>query len=714
MFADFPKRKVYPLAAVMATAMVNPLYAQDAVQLQTIVVDGSGKGVKDEALQATGPVDGYVATVTASGSKTATPLIELPQSVSVVTSKQMEDRNVQNLGQALNYSSGLVTQPFGNDVRYFNPIIRGFEAKDSVYLNSFRFIRDFGAISFEPYGLERIDVVRGPASVLYGQGEPGGIINLISKRPTFEEFGNVGLEWGTNKRYVAKADIGGNLRDDLSYRVTALGRLADGEQDYTNDDRLYIAPSLTWAPDEDTALTIMGSYQRDKGTSQLGLPQQGTLDFNPNGVIPINRYIGEPDFNDSKSDLFTLGYEFRHRFNDVFEFRQNAQYLSYDSDSNNLYFAGFDTTDMRSVKRGVSLQSEKTDSFGIDNQLEARFDTGPLEHRAVIGLDYRYNNQWRSSNFTPSSATLDVFNPVYGAPITYDPSRTTLKEVRLQQTGLYVQDQIKYDRLSVSLGLRQDWTSTRDVIKDESVDDHALTGRAGAIYRFDNGIAPYVSYATSFNPVSGVNDVTGDLLKPSEGEQYEVGVKFQPDGWDGFLTASVYHLTKTNVTNKEVNSSGKNLTVQNGEVRSRGFELEGTTSLGHGLSMVGNYTYTDAEVVEGDATATSSTSGNRPVNIPEHSAALWADYSFDENTALAGVSLGAGVRYLGSRYGNAANTIHMPSAVVFDAAIRYQKDGFNAALNFTNLGDERYVASCNFGCFYGEGRSVVANVGYSW
>ncbi|WP_343315134.1 TonB-dependent siderophore receptor [Brucella sp. BE17] len=697
----------------MTTAIVNPLYAQDAVQLQTIVVDGSGKGVKDKALQATGPVDGYVATVTATGSKTATPLIELPQSVSVVTSKQMEDRNVQNLGQALNYTSGLATQPFGNDVRYFSPIIRGFEGNQSVYLNSFRFIRDFGVIALEPYGLERIDVVRGPASVLYGQGEPGGIINLISKRPTFQEFGNVGLEWGTNKRYVAKADIGGNFRDDISYRLTALGRLADGEQDYTNDDRFYIAPAVTWAPDEDTSLTILASLQRDKGTSQIGLPQQGTLDFNPNGSIPISRYLGEPDFNDNKSTLATIGYELRHRFNETFEFRQNFQYLSFKNDYNNLYYSKLDA-DMRTVTRGASVQSEEIDSFGVDNQLEANFVTGPLDHTAIFGLDYRNNKQWRSSNFSAAQTTIDLFNPVYGTPIIYDPAKGNISEVRLQQTGLYVQDQIKYDRLSVSLGLRQDWTSTRDLVNDESVDEHALTGRAGAIYRFDNGIAPYLSYATSFNPVSGVNDVTGDMLKPSEGKQYEAGVKFQPDGWDGFLTASVYHLTKTNVTNKEADSSGKNLTVQNGEVRSRGFELEGTTSLGNGLSMVGNYTYTDAKIVEGDATATSNTSGNRPANVPEHSASLWADYSFDENTALAGVSLGAGVRYLGSRYGNVANTIRMPSAVVFDAAIRYQKDNFNAALNFTNLGDERYVASCNFGCFYGEGRSIIANVGYSW
>lgn len=683
--------------------------------LEAIVIQGGSQGTAaEEALAGTGPVEGYVATETTTGSKTTTPLIEIPQSISVITRDQLDDRNVQTLGQSLSYSAGVLAEPFGNDGRYFSPRIRGFEALNSVYLDSFRFIRDFGALAFEPFGLERIEVLRGPASVLYGQGEPGGMINLISKRPTFTDFVEVGGEIGTNKRYVGKLDAGGTIGKDLAWRINTLGRLADGDQDFTSDDRFYIAPSVTWAPTDDTALTILGSFQHDTGTSQLGLPQPGTLDFNPNGVIPISRYIGEPDFNDSKSDLATLGYEFRHRFNDVFEFRQNAQYLSYDSDSNYLYFSGFDTKDMRTVKRGVSVQSEKTDSFGIDNQLEARFDTGPLEHKAVVGLDYRYNNQWRSSNFTPSSATLDVFNPVYGAPITYDPSRTTLKEIRLNQTGLYAQDQIKIDKLSIMLGLRQDWTETRDRRSGTSQDDEALTGRAGAIYMFDNGIAPFISYSTSFAPQSGTNDITGELMKPTEGEQIEAGVKYQPVGFTSFITASIYELTKTNIPSKEPRADAVGtVTTQVGEVRSRGLEVEATANLMKGLNLLANYTYTDAEITQGDLTA-ATTTGNQSANIPRHAASLWLDYSFAENTVLAGVSVGAGVRYIGSRYGNNTNTISLPSATLFDAALRYEKNNFTAAINVRNIADERTVASCNFGCFYEEGRSVIASFSQKW
>ncbi|MBS9722102.1 TonB-dependent siderophore receptor [Tianweitania sp. BSSL-BM11] len=720
------KRHQYALHAVASSAALliamSSAQAQQAaptVQLQTVVVsadNGAPAGsAAAEALEGTGPVTGYVAPVTTTGSKSETPVIEVPQSISVITREQLEDRNVQTLGQALTYSAGLVAEPFGPDARFTNPLIRGFEANDSVYLNSFRFIRDFGAVAFEPYGQERIEILRGPASVLYGQGEPGGIVNLVAKRPTFTNFGEAGFEYGTDARRVAKVDLGGvsERNDTLSWRLTGLGRLADGQQDFTSDDRFYVAPALTWAPSVDTSLTVLGSLQYDKGTSPLGLPQAGTLDFNPNGSIPSSRYIGEPNFNDNESLLGTIGTEFRHRFNETFEFRQNTQYLSFDSDYNALYFSSLGS-DFRTVTRGTSVQSERTDSFGVDNQLEAKFDTGALQHTAIVGLDYRYNNQWRSSNFTGPLTTIDVFNPTYGTPITYDPDRATLSETRLGQIGLYAQDQMRFDKLVVSTGVRQDWTDTENKISGETVRDDALTGRVGAVYLFDNGLAPFVSYSTSFSPQSGVNDLTGGLLDPTEGEQIEAGIKFQPNGWNSFITASVYDLTKSNIAAQEIAIDGSgSITTQIGEVRSRGFELEGTASLVEGLDLLASYTYTDAEITQGDRTLTTTT-GNQPANIPEHSASLWLDYSFAPDTALDGVSVGAGVRYLGSRFGNNSNTIELPSVTLFDAAIRYEKDQFSAALNVNNIGDERYAASCNFGCYLGEGRSVIGSVGYKW
>lgn len=671
---------------------------------------------------ATGPVEDYVATKSATGTKTDTPLLETPQSISVITKPQLEARGVQNLNQALSYTSGVVAAPFGNDTRYFAPIIRGFTAVDNVYLNSFRFTRDFGALAFEPYGQERIDVIKGPASVLYGQGEAGGIINLVAKRPTFEKFAEVGTEFGTDSRYQMKVDAGDVYDDVLSYRFTALGRLADAQQDFTGDDRLYIAPSLTWAPDEDTSLTVLGALQRDTGTSPLGLPQAGTLDFNPNGIIPVNRYIGEPGFNDNKSMLATVGYEFKHRFNDTFEFRQNAQYLSYNADYKNLYYRSLGA-DLRTVERGVSIQSEETDSFGVDNQMEANFDTGALGHKVLVGFDYRYNKQMRSSLFDFNRIgrdvidPIDVFDPVYGSPITYDASITDHMDYRLKQYGLYVQDQIAIDKFRLAVGLRQDWFDIRsNVLEGDNQSttvarnkNDALTGRVGALYLFDNGLAPYVSYSTSFNPQAGTNTETKQALKPTEGEMYEAGVKIQPAGWNTMLTASIYQLTKTNISTTLATPTG-NVTSEIGEARSRGFELEGVASLGEGWDITGSYTYADTSVTVG----TPTTAGNRLANIPEHSAALWLGYTFQSDTVLEGVKLGGGARYIGERFGNATNTIELPGTTVFDASISFEKESFKASLAVQNVADKRYAASCNFGCFYGEGRTVVGSLTYKW
>jgi iron complex outermembrane recepter protein len=707
--------------SILAASVALPLsaHAQSTVTLDTVVVEGAGgSGTGGTFGTATGPVDGYVATQTQTGSKISTPLIELPQSISVVTTQQMEDRGVQNIGEALNYTSGVVTQPFGNDPRFFAPIIRGFAATDSLYINGFRFIRDFGALAFEPYGFERIEVLKGPASVLYGQGAPGGIINLVQKRPTFTEFRNVEAEIGNNSRYVAKFDVGGVYNEDVSYRMVGLGRLSETQMNYVDDDRVYLAPSISFRPDADTSFTLMGSLQYDKADSPVGLPQAGTLDGNPYGRIPPSLYLGEPDFNDSESWFGTIGYEFSHRFNEAVEFRQNAQYTRLDFNYQNLYFSGLGA-DNFTVARGPSVQDELTNSFGIDNQVETKFETGALQHTALIGLDYRQNNLDRSSNFSGTALPINAFDPVYGTPVTVNPDGANLTNVDLKQTGIYAQDQIRFDRLVVTAGLRQDWSDLSNA--GGSVDDDALTGRAGAVYLFDNGLAPFISYATSFNPITGETS-DGALFKPSEGKQVEGGIKYQPAGWNSFITASLYQIEQTNVVANQAVPDGGSLVreiTQTGEIRSRGFELEATASLTDGLSLVGNYTYSDVEITQGDDTVvagiiTATTTGNRPANVPEHAAALWLDYAFQPGTVLEGVSLGGGVRYIGSRFGNNANSIDLPSATLVDLAIRYEKDDFKAALNVNNVADEEYVASCNFGCFYGEGRSVIASVAYKW
>ncbi|MFD2237268.1 TonB-dependent siderophore receptor [Aureimonas populi] len=701
-------------------------FAQGVVELDTVVVEGSGGAPAGSAAAAaiagTGPVEGYVARQTTTGSKTTAPLIEVPQSISVITRDQIEDRAVKTVDQALNYSAGVFAQPFGTDNRFIAPIIRGFAASNNIFLDSFRFGRDFGALAFEQYGLERVEVVRGPASVLYGNAAPGGIVNLVTKRPTFTEFGEVGLSYGTNDRLEGTFDMGGVANEMISYRLTGLARGSKAQQDTLDDDRLYLAPSVTIAPDEDTSLTILSRLQYDKAGSPFGLPQAGTLDDNPFGIVPIDRYLGEPGFDDSDSLFGSLGYEFRHRFADDWEFRQNAQAVALDFDYQNLYFSSLGA-DMRTVNRGASIQTEDYKQYGIDNQIEGNFTTGVLEHDLLMGLDYRYISNRRTALFDFSVEQTDLFDPVYGQAITVDPGSSFSNiNATSSQAGLYAQDQIRYGNAILSLGLRHDWAEIdyrADSGEDQS--DDAFTGRAGLSYLFDNGIAPYVSYSTSFDPQIGTT-TAGETFRPSEGEQFEVGVKFQPQGYDSFITLSAFDLTRTNVsgnTAQLVDGELRSVTTQTGQVNSRGLEIEAVASLAQGLNLIGSYSYTDAEIEQGVDTVvagvvTATTTGNTAAQAPEHLASLWLDYAFQPGTTLEGLSLGGGARYIGSRFGNDANTIDLPSVTLFDAAIRYEKDAFKAALNVNNIADERYVASCNFGCFYGEGRSVIASVGYKW
>ncbi len=701
---------------LVTTALVSALSAgpiaraQEAKDTTLAPIVLQGQGTADPR----GPVDGYVAKTSATASKTGTPILETQQSISVVTRDEMDAQAAQTLGQALNYTPGVLGQPYGSDPRFDSPIVRGFDGRQMQYLNGLRLMRTAGAPPIEIYGLERVDVLRGPASVMYGQANPGGIINQISKRPNFETFGEVGTQFGSYDTYGAFFDLGGVVagHDDLAYRLTGLGRLAGAQTDELDNDRYFIAPALTWKPDEDTSLTILTSVQHDNPSTPSGLPPQyviGSSAFK----LPRDFYVGNKSFDHSSRTLTNLGYEFEKQFNETWTFRQNVRYSNLDWDYQSLGMSTLGlAADGRTLRRNATIQNEKLNTFNVDNNLTAEFSTGELEHKVLFGFDYRYfDNNVRTRFF--QATPLDVLNPSYGAPITLI-SRTLDTRVNsdLSQAGLYVQDELAYDRWRATFGLRQDWASTSGtslngltgVSRSLDQNDHKLTGRAGISYLFDGGIAPYVSYATSFEPVSGASTVTGDPYKPTEGEQWEAGIKYQPEGWDGFFSAAVYDLKQKNV----LRTVG-GISSQIGEVHVRGLELEGVVSLAQGLDLHAAYTYTDAEIGAG------ADNGNRVENVPRNATSLWLNYTFQEDTALAGLGVGGGVRYVGQRYGNSANTYDLNGVTLFDAALTYRKDGFKASLNFQNIADEKYAASCSsFGCYYGDGRTVMGKLSFTW
>ncbi len=701
---------------VPACLLSGTAQAQQAAQTPAIALDPISVQTDGQTESPTGPVRGYVARQTVTGSKTNTPIVEVPQSISVVTRDQMNDRAVQTVGQALDYSAGVVSQPFGSDPRFDSPIIRGFSAANSQYLNGLKLMRDQGAIAIEPYGLERIDVLRGPSSVLYGQGNPGGLINMVSKRPIWETFGEFNLQAATYDNFSGSFDFGGPTfkGSDVAYRITGLVRDSGSQTNDVSNDRYYFAPALTFRPNADTSLTVLASIQYDTPDATVGLPNQYTLQ-SLNGLRAARSlYLGDPNFNASSRTLATMGYEFSHSFDNNVTFRQNTRYLKMNWDYQNLYYSGLDSSNALIANRGTSINEENLGTFTMDNQLQYDFATGPLKHTALVGLDVRSHTTDTMTQFG-TAPSINIFAPVYGMSIPDSIWYTSKVNGTLNQVGLYAQDQVKLQNWLLTLGIRQDWASVDSTTvsnfgnTQQNQDDSATTGRVGLTYLFDNGLAPYVSYSTSFEPVIGnmPTALGGAAFQPSEGKQYEAGIKYQPVGWNGFFTAAVYDLTQSNVQSTDL-INGVSYTVQTGEVHVKGVELSAVTSLTDGLKLILNYTYMNAEITQGQ------NAGNRPANVPENAANAWLDYTL-QSGPLKGFGLGGGVRYVGSRYDLDSNANLLAANTLFDAAVHYEKGPFKAQLNVANIADETYVASCgSFGCYYGDGRTITGTVTYRW
>ena len=703
--------------ARMATGALPP----GAISLDTIDVQG-----KQES--AWGPVDGYVATRSATGTKTDTPLIETPQTIDVVTRDEIETRQAQTVTDALRYVAGVSVSGSESRRDYLNS--RGFLA--SHYLNGLRLTDgSWGINQIDPYFLERIERVAGPASVLYGQASPGGIIEMVSKMPTTQPFHEVGIQTGSYGRAQGFFDFGGPVDHDgkLFYRLTGLGRTADTQVDFSKEERIAIAPALTWRPDVDTTFTILANYQKDPGLgTYYTLPSQGTVLPNPNGVIPTSRYIGDPGFNIYSRESASIGYMFERHMTDAWAVRQNLRYSYMDAKFGAVLGSGLNA-DLRTLNRYAMYDRDKLGQFTIDNQSQYKFDTGVLQHTALIGLDYQRTtlSQRYAFNYGVNGAPVplfDIFAPTYYQNFTYPsasgPDYAGDDQNVLQQIGLYTQDQIKIGNLSIVGGLRQDWASsdTTDRLTgaSQNIDHHALTGRVGAVYAFGNGISPYLSYSTSFQPLTEL-DRNGNPLKPTEGEQYEAGIKYQPPGSRSFVTASIFDLKQTNV--KTPDPVVPTFSVQTGEVHAQGVELSAVASLADNFNLRASYTHLTAiNSVTNDPTLL----GKQVVGIPQDSGALWADYKFTSGVP-AGFGIGGGVRYLGFTYGDSANTFKVPAATVFDAVISYDfgyanpaLKGLQASLNASNLFDKIYVASCVSGnlCSYALRRQILATLSYRW
>jgi len=744
---DAPKPSAQRAAPQRGAASRSGEQSRRARQASNPVAQAPAKpAVVSTAERVSAGTNGFVASRASGATKTDAPIMSTPGSVAVITREEIDVRRAQSIRDLVRYAPGVY---FSNDNDFrFQPLkARGFDIEQ--YLDGLRLQgAPFGVARIDPWFLDRAEIITGPASVIYGAASPGGILNMVSKRPTETPFAEVSLQTGSFDRIQGAFDVGGPVDKDkkLLYRVTGLGLNANTQVDHIGEQRFAIAPAWTWRPDIDTTITFLTSYRQDpKGGAFMLLPIQGTLVPGTYGQIPRNFFGGDLNYESLKYKQATLGYEFEHRFDDVFTVRQNVRYLHDELNYVEVQPNGFVTTgagptlrllDGRTINRNYFSTNENLNTFAADNQLQAKFNTGPLQHTVLAGFDYQRFDFNNFARFAPTN-TLDILAPNYTQNIAVPTSVFQNLDQHLQQRGVYLQDEAKLGRLTVLGGVRYDWAKGSTLAQNLGTppirnNDEKPTGRIGAIYNFDNGIAPYVSYSTSFQPTRVGTLLNGQPFRPTSAEQIEGGVKYQPPGTNLMFTAAVYDLKQQNVPTT-ITGPGipPNTTAQVGEVTSRGFEGSVVGSPLPGLSLRGQYSYLDNRITG----AQDVNFGKVLANTPMHTASLWANYLVQSGPAT-GFGFGGGVRYVHDMYTTDANNLtvptivpgvsvlanRIPSSTTFDAALSYdfgmrykEWKGLSAALNVNNVFDKTYVSLCTAaGCRWALGRTVQATLTYRW
>ncbi|ENL0079711.1 ferrioxamine B receptor FoxA [Citrobacter freundii] len=693
----FAKTRLALLVGWVTGSVAFPLLAQETTKNDTVVVTSQ---------------------MQSGATKLATPDIETPQSVSIVTREQFEEQGATSVRQAVSYTPGVYSNQIGASNRFDYIVLRGFSdgSLDNVYLDGLKMMGDTNSHSslvVDPWFLEDIEVVRGPASVLYGRSSPGGIVALTSRKPSFDAGGEVKMFAGNNNQRGAAFDVTGALDDNdrVAARLSGMTRYADSQFGPLKEERYALMPSLTWRITDQTRLDLMAYLHRDpEGGSHSGLPYDGTVFPHYGQKISNTFYEGENDYDKYDRRENMVGYNIEHMFDSGWSVRQKLRYLHTDVELNQVYAAGW--LNETELNRGYSGSDEKMSAITLDNQLDGSFDTWQVNHRLLVGFDY----QDRSNNTTGyygAFPPIDAFNPVYGAKPDYIDMYAREKH-KLRQTGYYLQDQMSWDRWRITLGGRYDQVSVSNIdkIKDtrSDLDKNNFSTRAALLYLFDNGFAPYVSYSTAFTPTSFA-DENGNLLDPMKGKQWEAGLKYEPEGLNSQFSASVFRINQTNIATKEEPTDPYRSI---GEIESEGVELEAISQLTDSFRLQAAYTYTDIRYKK----SSPEEQGKRAVYAPRNQASAWLSYDV-KSGPLDGLTLGSGVRYVNGITSDRLNTHTLPSYTLVDMVIGYDLTnigikGLSAQLNVNNLTDKRYVAACNSlsYCYFGAERSIVGSV--SW
>lgn len=677
---------------------------------------------------------GYIASDGTAATKTDTPIIETPQSLSIVTRQQIDDQQPQSLNEALRYSPGVVPESEGTASNFWgaNSLqLRGFTP--GVFLDGLQ-DDNYANDMVDPYFYQSVEVLSGPPSVLYGQASPGGIIDVVSKQPTATPFHEVTFGVGNYDRYQAGFDFGGPLDQDghWLYRLTGVGLTQSTQTAWIKHRRYGIAPAVTWRPDENTSLTLLANFTYSPNMGDYSnVPAVGSVLPSPLGKVSADFNPGDPNFNKAEQRLGMIGYQFEHHFNDIWAFQQNARFTDTRNEANMIWPSGLEA-DGETLDRYAFVRHMSARSYLIDNRLTAQFDLGALRNTVLLGASYsRFNEDW-SWGTNLDVPPINIFDPVYRLALQGpDPATFSAEDNHASQTGVYLQDQMSLDHWRLLLGVRQDWvkedqTSSEPGLVIPSEPNNTFTWRTGLVYVFDNGVAPYASYATSFQPQFGSITTSGAPALPTTGQQYEVGLKYQPVGSNSLLTAALYNLTEQNVPEADPLNPG--FVIQVGEIRSRGLELSDRTSLTNDLNLIASYAYTDSRYVKTPAIDTgyngvsATVQGNYQYAVPKQTASLWLDYTV-HGRVLQGLGMSAGVRYVGSSYGDDVNSFKVPAFTLLDAALRYDVGmldpalhGLKVQLNVSNVLDKSYVSACDNAntCNFGVRRTVYVSATYDW
>ncbi|KXZ73421.1 Ferrichrome-iron receptor precursor [Acinetobacter venetianus] len=676
------------LLATLVLGFMTTAYADDTTNtLPTISIQAE----QDQT-------DTYVATQATSALKSDAPLFKTAQSVSVITQEQLEQKQAQTLAEAIDGVAGVVSGQLGRR-GWDDFIIRGQNSSDQVFIDGLRQGQST-FVATELSGMDQVQVIKGPASVNFGLVQPGGMVNMVTKRPQADSFYQGSVTYGSNQLKQGTFDLNYSPNDSEKGAFRINGRVADQNDptDFVYFKNYYISPSYNFDLGDNTDLSVIASYQHREYMRQQGLPVLGTLLTNPNGALDSKLFISEPAHGGYNADVYRSGYNFAHTFENEWKFKQNFAVQKTDmvgpavfaATGKNFWAKNSDgTIDYTTIQRQGRYQDVDNLSFSIDNQLQRRFNLANMSHELTIGVDaMQEKNDYVNNRCTVGN--LNLYHPQYNTKVSCPESPTNHDINRLRYTGLYLRDRIQLnDQLVLNLAGRHDWAETqnKNLVKntESTQSDNAFTGNASLLYTINDIAAPYVSYATSFLPVSGT-DANDNAFKPEKGKQVEVGLKLQSP--DQRIQGSIawFDLRRQNVSVSDPINSG--FKVQRGEQMTRGIETEVTAHLFDQLKLTAAYTYTPDAKTTQDTTAENI--GIRIDNIPKQSYSLSTRYRFEPNSNL-GWYVGAGLRGETKKSVDGL-AVDIPSYTVFDTEAGYDTEHWGAQLSIRNMFDKDYYA----------------------